>query len=66
MRVSKEAQRVRVAQAEIAVELNRMQESHDVSDVEMLQAVNNWQGTLLKYALRAERGDADRPADEER
>lgn len=63
MRVSREAQRVRVAQAEVAVELSRMQEAKDLSDIEMLQAVNTWQGTALKYMLRAERGDPDRPAD---
>ena len=66
MRVSEEAMQVRRAQSAVAIALCELQEQHDLSDIEMLQAVSQWQGTALKYMLRAERGDADRPADEER
>lgn len=67
MRVSARAQEVSIAQAEIAVKLNRLQAEHGLTNVEMLQAVTTWQGTALKYMLRAERhpDDRDKGADEE-
>ena len=61
------SQSVAVAQADIAVKLNALQREHGLTTVEMLQAVNTWQGTVLKYMLRAERhpDDPDKGADEE-
>lgn len=65
MRIDAEAQRVRIAQSEVAVAVVKLQTEHDLTDVEMLQAIAEWQGTKLKHMLRAERhpDDPDRPAD---
>ena len=55
------------AQADIAVKLNDLQREHSLTNVEMLQAVTSWQGTVFKYMLRAERHPEDphKSADEE-
>ena len=47
--------------------LGYLQREHGLTDVEMLQAVTSWQGTVFKYMLRAERhpGDPDKAGDEE-
>ncbi|MBV9727451.1 MAG: hypothetical protein JO299_20015 [Gammaproteobacteria bacterium] len=68
IRISEEAMQVRRAQSAIAVRLCELQEEHDLTDIEMLQAVHQWQGTALKYMLRAERNpdDPDKPADKAR
>lgn len=65
MRIDAEAQRVRMAQAEVTVAVWKLQAEHDLTDVEMLQAIAGWQDTKLKHMLRAERhpDDPDRPAD---
>jgi hypothetical protein len=67
MRVSAHAQAVAIAQSEIAVKLCELQREHGLTNVEMLQAVTSWQGTALRYMLRAERhpDDRDKGADEE-
>jgi hypothetical protein len=67
MRMSKRAQRVGIAQAEIGVALNSLQREHDLTTTEMLQAVVSWEGTALKFMLRRERhpDQPDLPADAE-
>lgn len=59
-------QAVTEAQFEIGVKLNALQREHGLTNVEMLQAVTSWQGTALKYMLRAERhpDDRDKAGDE--
>ncbi len=66
MRMSERAERVRIAQAELAVFLDRFQREHGLTTIEMLQAVTGWQATALKFMLRHERhpGDPDAGADE--
>ena len=58
---------VTVAQADIIMRLSALQREHGLTSTEMLQAVTSWQGTALKYMLRAERhpGDPDKAGDEE-
>lgn len=58
---------VQGAAAEIRLALIRLQDEHGLTDVEMLQAVGQWQAGKLKWMLRAERHpkDPDRGADEE-
>lgn len=60
-------QSVTEAQFEIGVKLNALQREHGLTNTEMLQAVTSWQGTALKYMLRAERhpDDPSAAADEE-
>ena len=60
-------QAVAEASADIGMKLNALQREHGLTNVEMLQAVTSWQGTALKYMLRAERhpDDPDRPAEQE-
>lgn len=57
--------RVRVAQSDLVVMIDRFQHEHGLSDVETLQALSSWQTSCLKYMLRKERhGDDASPADE--
>lgn len=65
LRVSRRAQDVHVAQAELGVLLDRFQRERRLTDIEMLQGLVGWQASVLKYMLRAERhpDDPDRPAD---
>lgn len=49
MRITEEQQRVSIAQAEIAVELERLQEKHRLTGLQMLSAVTVWQARKLKY-----------------
>ncbi len=69
MRVSKRAQEVSIAiaQVEVQVALDLLQREHDLTDVEMLQAITSWQALCLKYMLRSERhpDNPDKCADEE-
>lgn len=47
--------------------IDRLCREHDLTDIEALQAVSEWQDRVLKYMLRVERhGDADIPAGLER
>lgn len=50
----------------IRTELIRLQEQHDLTDVEMLRILLDHQHTITKYMLRAERHpeDPERKADE--
>lgn len=54
------------ARAEIGLALIRMQEEHDLTNIEMLQAIGLVQSQILTYMLRAERhpGDPETKADE--
>jgi hypothetical protein len=67
IRVGKEAQRVRMAQTQIAIQLWELKEKHNLTDIEMLQAVSEWESSQLKAMLRAERhpDDPNKYADEE-
>ena len=58
---------VQRASAEIRMALINAQKEHGLTDIEMLQAVAEWQATHLKYMLRAERhpDDPDAKGDEE-
>lgn len=49
MRITEEQQRVSIAQAEIAVELERLQEKHRLTGLQMLSAVTVWQARKVKY-----------------
>lgn len=67
MRVSARAQAVAIAQADIAVALNKLQREHGLTNIEMLQAVTSWEASTLNYMLRAERhpDDPGKGADEQ-
>lgn len=63
MKVSTEALRVSQAQAELELLINKFANKHDLSDIEVLQALNSYTQTTLKYMLRYERhGNYDTPA----
>lgn len=47
------------ARNEIGLALIRLQQEHDLTDIEMLQAINEAQASILKYMLRAERHPTD-------
>ena len=51
----------------IRAELDRLQQQHDLTDIEMLRILIEHQQAITKYMLREERhpGDPDRKADEE-
>jgi hypothetical protein len=51
----------------IRSELDRLQQEHDLTDIEMLRILLDHQHNLTKYMLRAERHpeDPERKADEE-
>lgn len=55
LRITEEQHRKDVARANLAVKLNDYQREHDLTTSEMLQAVVLWMGTVLKYAIQAER-----------
>lgn len=65
MRLHPRTMDVQQAAAEIRGALITMQRATGLTDIEMLQAVAEWQGTHLKYMLRAERhpDDPEREAD---
>lgn len=65
MREDPDARRVRTSQAVVAAELDKLQRQYELTDIEMLQALNAWQGMALKFMLREERnpGNPDWPAD---
>lgn len=44
-----ELQRVRVAQAQIKVVLLDLQNEHNLTDLDMLQALNDFAATALRY-----------------
>jgi hypothetical protein len=58
---------VQKASNEIRTELDRLQEEHDLSDIEMLRVLLDHQQNITKYMLRDERhpDDPERKADEE-
>lgn len=50
------------AGAKIELALLELQDEHDLTDVEMLQMINSWTQTKLKYMLRFERhGHYEKP-----
>ena len=46
---------VQQSSAEIALQLHKLQERFELTDIEMFQAVVGWMQTSLKYQLREER-----------
>lgn len=57
--------KVQKAQATITCDLIQAQNEHELTDIEMLQCINQYVASKLKYMLRYERhGDMDKPADE--
>jgi hypothetical protein len=59
------AQKVALAKNDIRMALIGLQKEHDLTDVEMLQAVTDWQRARLGCMLMDERSaaDLDHPAD---
>ena len=57
---------VRRAGNAIRTQLDRLQEEHDLTDIEMLRVLLEHQQSITMYMLRAERhpDDPDRPADQ--
>lgn len=55
---------VKRAVATLRAQLETIQEALDLTDIEMMQALNEWQAMRLKYMLRYERhGDYEKEAD---
>jgi hypothetical protein len=67
IRLHERTQAVAVASKQISTKLWELQEEHELTDVEMLQAIASHQQSMLKYMLRAERhpNDPETKADEE-
>lgn len=64
MRLSKRFFRVMRAKSALMMQLDTLQETYELTDIEMMQALNEWQASRLKYMLRVERnGDAQLEAD---
>lgn len=57
MRRTPEQRRVQLAELEVVNSLDRLQSQLNLTDLEMFEAIGNWQGTTLKFMLRAERGE---------
>lgn len=66
MRVSRQAQDVRIKQTQVTSALHGLQENHGLTDIEMLQAVQAFTDGKLGDMLRRERhpDDPDKAADE--
>ncbi len=66
MRLHERTMPVQRASNAIRSELTRLQDEHDLTDVEMLRILIEHQQTITKYMLRAERhpDDPERKADE--
>jgi hypothetical protein len=63
MRRSARDQIAGVGKAEVEIALHALQTKHDLTDIEMMQALAAWQQGVLKYMLRYERhGDYETPA----
>jgi hypothetical protein len=64
MKLSDRAWKVRSAKSRIKMDLDNLQEQHDLTDIEMLQTLHEWSELKLKYMLRVERhGDPEKEAD---
>lgn len=57
MRITAEQQRVSIAQAEIAVELEQLQQKHQLTSLQMLSAVTVWQARKVRNMADPERVD---------
>lgn len=56
--------KVQAATNEMRQWLLEWEARHELTDIEVLQALNEWQAATLKYMLRRERhGGDDKPAD---
>ena len=53
-RITREEQRVSIAMADVAVELERLQEGYRLTNVQMLSAVAVWQARKLRYIAAVE------------
>jgi hypothetical protein len=60
MRVSKRAMAVSMAQTQLALMIHEFANEHDLTDIELLQGLNEAAQGTLKFMLRAER-NPDRP-----
>ncbi|WP_341719844.1 hypothetical protein QQG74_09160 [Micromonospora sp. FIMYZ51] len=67
MRLHARTMPVQRASNAIRAELDRLQDEHDLTDIEMLRVLIEHQQNITKYMLRAERhpNDPERKADEE-
>jgi hypothetical protein len=66
MRISERAKKVNADKANLEYFISEYQSQHSLTDIEVMQALNSYQQTLLKYMLRYERhGDMAKPADED-
>lgn len=67
MRLHERTRAVSIATADLGALLLKFQQERDLTNIEMMQAVNHWQADALKYMLRAERhpDNPDKGADEE-
>lgn len=65
LRISERAQRVGIAQSQLVVDILDFAREHDLTNIELLQALNGVEASILKYMLRSERHpeDPDQPAD---
>ena len=65
MRRSPEAKRADLERTRLLSAIGELCEAADLTDVEVLQVLNTYQASVLKFMLRAERhpDDPDRPAD---
>lgn len=64
MKLNDRAWRVMSAQSKINMNLELQQEEYDLTDIEMIQALNRWIQLKLRYMLRVERhGDSEKEAD---
>lgn len=64
MRLNERAWKVIRNKSALQMQLHTLQETYELTDIEMLQALNEWQATKLKYMLRYERhGDSELEAD---
>jgi hypothetical protein len=66
MRLHERTMKVQAATAQLRMDMIRFQDEHGLTNLEMVQALQQIQATKLKYMLRAERhpDDPDRGADE--
>jgi hypothetical protein len=55
MKLHERTQKVSIASAELGVVILDFQKEHGLTDIELLQALNSTQDTVLKYMLRFER-----------
>lgn len=65
MKRSEEARRADTNRLKLEIVIDQFLTEHELTDIEVLQALNSYAQTTLKYMLREERhpDDPDKPAD---